>query len=233
MCHCLLYRKLACTLLLLNDILLMKSFLVLILCTVMLFSCDPLIGDIQTTSEKELKENYHKKHKEIANLKNYFNSITPNDLEVNIEFKSDKSIDFKVFYITTPKFPRKALFEQWDINPYDFVPSSSAQDNTELAAETKSLDIVKKKLGWTDGTFKKVKQFLDSANCISVTNGNPLNVGFRRIRMGMYFYNLFDKPLNDSLKKVYNDSCTYRFYNDTLVLEFRGGAIGGQCFPDQ
>jgi len=211
----------------------MIKILMLIFCTTLLFSCEPFDGDMQTSSEKELKDNYDKKHKEIADLKNYFNSITPNDLEVNIEFKSNKLIDFKVFYITNSTFPRKALFEQWDINPYNFTPSSSAQDNTEFAAETKSLDIVKEKLGWTDETFKKIKQLLDSANCISVTNGNPANVGFRRSGMGMYFYNLFDKPLNDSLKKFYNDSCAYRLYNDTLALEFGGGAIGPQCFPDR
>jgi hypothetical protein len=211
----------------------MKKILTHIIYTVLLISCGPFGSDMPISSEKELKDNYNTKHKEIADLKAYFNSITPNDLEVCIEFKSDKSIDFKIYYITTVKFPKKALFEQWGINPYNFKPSPSAQDNTELAAETTSLDIVKKRLGWTDDTFKTIKQYLDRANCISVTNGNPTNVGFQRRGMGMYFYNLFDKPLSDSLKKVYNDSCIYRLYNDTLALKYGGGAIGPYCFPDK
>src|SRR5688572_994492 len=115
-----------------NNTLLMKKILTLILCTTLLVSCEPFGGDMPTSSEKELKDNYDKKHKEVAAIKTYFNSITPKDLEVDIEFTSDKSIDFKIFYITTPKYPRKALFEQWDINPYNFKPSSSGRDNTEL-----------------------------------------------------------------------------------------------------
>ena len=211
----------------------MKQLLTFAFCLPLLVSCNPFGGDMPTSSEKELKDNYDKKRKEIAALKTYYNSITPKDFEVHIEFSSDNSIDFKVFYVTTPKFPRKALFEQWDINPYNFKPAVSAQDNTEFAAETKLLDVVKKRLGWTDETFKTIKKYLDNANCISVTNGNPTNIGFRRSGMGMYFYNLFDRPLSDSLKKVYNDSCTYRLYNDTLALEYGGGAIGPQCFPDK
>jgi len=49
--------------------------------------------------------------------------------------------------------------------------------------------------------------------------------------MGMYSYNVFDKTIADSLKNHYNDSCTYILYNDKLVLEYGGGAIGSQCFP--
>lgn len=211
----------------------MKKLLTFILCLVQLISCALFGGDVPASSEKELKDNYNKKHKEIFELKNYFNSITPKDLEVYIEFSSDKSIDFKVYYLTKPKYPRKIFFQQWDINPYDFKPSSTAPDMTKLGVETNSFDTVKKRLGWTGETFKTIKKYLDKANCISVTNGNPTNIGFRRSDMGMYFYNLFDKPLNDSLKKVYNDSCTYRLYNDTVALEYGGGAIGSQCFPDK
>lgn len=166
-------------------------------------------------------------------LKNYFNSIAPKDLEVYIEFSSDKSIDLIVYYLTTPKYPRKIFFQQWNMNPYDLKPSSNAPDMTMLGAETNSFDAVKKRLSWTDETFETIKKYLDNANCISVTNGNPTNIGFKRSGMGKYFYNLFDRPLNDSLKKIYNDSCTYRLYNDTVVLEYGGGAIGPQCFPDK
>jgi hypothetical protein len=48
--------------------------------------------------------------------------------------------------------------------------------------------------------------------------------------MGRYSFNLFDKPIADSLKTAYNDGCTYIMVNDRLVLEYGGGAIGSQCF---
>lgn len=179
----------------------MKKLLTFIFCLVQLISCTLFGSNLPASSEKELKDNYNKKHKEIMELKNYFNSIAPKDLEVYIEFSSDKSIDLIVYYLTTPKYPRKIFFQQWNMNPYDLKPSSNAPDMTMLGAETNSFDAVKKRLSWTDETFETIKKYLDNANCISVTNGNPTNIGFKRSGMGKYFYNLFDRPLNDSLKK--------------------------------
>ncbi|QRQ63852.1 hypothetical protein [Sphingobacterium multivorum] len=49
-------------------------------------------------------------------------------------------------------------------------------------------------------------------------------------RMERYSFNVFDKPIADSLKTAYNDGCTYIMVNDRLVLEYGGGAIGSQCF---
>lgn len=72
---------------------------------------------------------------------------------------------------------------------------------------------------------------LDKANCIEIENGEPTTIGWQRSGMGMYSYVLFEKPIADSLKKQYNDSCTYILYNDRLVLEYGGGAFGPQCFP--
>jgi hypothetical protein len=216
------------------ETLLMKKIITTLLVILTLSSCDPFgFGDMPSSSEKELKENYSKKSKEITELKSFFNSITPKDLEVYIEYQSDKLIDLKVYYVKTPKYPVKTLFQQWNINPYNFNSQSSPLDSSDFAPETNSLDVVKKRLGWTDETFRMIKQYLDKANCISITNGNPANIGFRRSGMGMYFYNVFDQPLTDSLKKVYNDSCTYRLLNDTIALEYGGGAIGPQCFPDK
>ncbi len=211
----------------------MKHLISFALYLTLLNSCSFPTVDIPISGERELKDNYDKKHTEIAELKRYFNSITPGDLDVYIEFKNGESMTLKVFYVTVPKYPRKVLFQQWDVNPYNYKPGFSASDSTEWAAQINSLSIVKKRLNWTDNTFKTIKKYLDKANCISVSNGEPASIGFRRSGMGMYFYDLFDKSLSDSLKLIYNDSCTYRLYNDTLALEYGGGAAGSQCFPTQ
>ena len=72
---------------------------------------------------------------------------------------------------------------------------------------------------------------MDKADCIQIESGEPTKIGWQRSGMGMFSYNVFDKPIPDSLKKQYNDSCTYIFYNKKLVLEYGGGAVGSQCFP--
>ena len=50
--------------------------------------------------------------------------------------------------------------------------------------------------------------------------------------MGMHFYNVFDYEIPLGLKEAWIDSCQYIFYNNKLVLEYGGGVIGPDCFPD-
>lgn len=184
------------------------------------------------SSKAELVDNYNNHVTEINILQKYFNSITPKDVEVYIEFESERSINFKVYYITDPKYPRKIFFEAWNINPYTHKPETPNSDTSEGAPETNSLEDVKRKLHWDDNTFRTIKDYLDKANCLSVTNGEPCNIGFTRSEMGMYFYNIFENPISEDAKEQWNDSCQYIFYNNKLVLEYGNGVIGPDCFPD-
>jgi hypothetical protein len=92
------------------------------------------------------------------------------------------------------------------------------------------MDSIIQSMGWTRETFRALKEKLDNADCIQIESGEPAKIGFKRSGMGMYSFNIFDKPIPDSLKAHYNDSCTYILVNDRLVLEYGGGAFGGQCF---
>jgi hypothetical protein len=158
-------------------------------------------------SVTELKENFEDKKTEIYEVKNYLNKIiSPNKL-VQIEF--DNNTTLGIFHV---KLDDK-YESNWDVQ----IKSSKA-------------DTLLKKLGWTTEILKILKHKLDKANCIAVTSGEPCIIGFRRSGMGMYSFNVFDKPIPDSLKTTYNDSCTYIMVNDRLLLEYGGGAIGSQCF---
>ena len=178
-------------------------------------------------SKKGLIQNYTHKKIQIEELKNFYNSIVPHSLKVYIEFHDDNEVDLQVHAdsgnVTRPRQP--AIFQEWEINPYQYKHDSLAVDKSELTFEKTC-----KLLGWDHLTFKKIKQMLDNANCVSIENGEPMNIGFQRIGFGKYFYNLFDKAISDKAK--YNDSCQYIFYTDKVVLEYGGGAVGPQCFPD-
>lgn len=50
--------------------------------------------------------------------------------------------------------------------------------------------------------------------------------------MGIFSYVIFDQNLSENKIEDYNDGCTYIFYKDNVVLEYSGGAIGMQCFPE-
>lgn len=194
------------------------------------------LGLLDSSSKQELIDNHKKNEKEILELKYYFNSIVPKDYSVYIEFKSKREIDLWVYELDKKNSSRGsiALFQQWNINPYNYDEQPKTHyDSTEYSPETKSLELVKQKLKWTDITFDKIKAMLDKANCISVSSGEPTEVGFARSGMGKYSYAIFSDSIADSLKSDYNDSCTHILYNDKVVLEYGGGAIGSQCFPDK
>lgn len=191
-------------------------------------------GFFNTSSKQELINNYKNNQKQILELKHYFNSIVPPDFNVYIEFKNAKKINLRATEkVDTSEFPI-LWFQQYDINPYQYNANpKTSLDSTKWAAKTNSLAAIKQKLKWNDDTFKKIKMLLDSANCISITNGEPSEIGFARSGMGEYEYLIFDKPIPDSLKATYNDGCEYIYYNDKLVLVWGSGVLGAQCFPDK
>ena len=164
-------------------------------------------GTIYT--KKDLIENYESKQKEIIELKTYFESILPEEKEVTIEFERRK---LAIFHITDEHGKR------------DF--------NWNLKIKSKKVDSLNDILGWNQETLTELKSKLDKANCVSIEKKSQITIGFQRSGMGMYFYKLFDKKLNDSLISKYNDGCQYSYFNENVVLEYNGGAIGPQCFQD-
>lgn len=158
-------------------------------------------------SVTELKENFEAKKAEIYEVKNYVNKIiSPNKL-VHIEFDDNNTLG--IFHVKV---------------------DDNFESNWDVKIKSGKADTLLQKLGWTTETLKTLKDKLDKSNCIGVTSGEPCNISFQRSGMGMYSFNIFDKPIPDSLKTSYNDSCTYIMVNDKLVLEYGGGAIGSQCF---
>lgn len=167
-------------------------------------------------SKSELVRNYEYKKNELNDLKLFYNQIVPNSREVSIEFKNDDEI------------ARLAITNHTVVKGFD------AEDyfcDWNLSIGSHTVDSVMKALKWSKSTLDSIKFYLDRANCISVTNGEPTNIGFQRSGLGMYFYNLFSFAISESLQKKYSDSCTYILYNKRVVLEYGGGAIGPQCFP--
>ncbi len=175
-------------------------------------------GDEKFYSKQDLINNYNEKKRSIYELKDFFNSIVPKNRIVEIEFKDKNELG------------RLAVT---NLNPKSSSFSDSYFCDWNLKTNLPKVDSIITSLGWTQKKLAEIKSYLDKANCIAVTNGEPTNIGFQRSGMGMYFYNLFSKPIPDSLKGRYNNGCTYILYNDKVVLQYGGGAIGPQCFPKE
>jgi hypothetical protein len=159
--------------------------------------------------KQDLIKNYQTKRNEIEETKAYFVPKVPVNTDVEIEFEGDNEL--AIFHV---------------------VQNGKFQSNWNLKTGSGKVDSLLTAIGWDQKTLKTLKNKLDKANCISIASGEPVTVGFQRSAMGMYFYKLFDTPLSDSLKSIYNDGCTYSFYQDKVVLEYGGGAVGSQCFED-
>jgi len=161
---------------------------------------------------KDLIENFNNNKQQIYLAKQYFNSIVPKYKKVSIEFDGKKISRFEIDPIDTGRGSDLTTnFLDWNLSPH-------------------KTDSVIATIGWTKETIDKLQQKLKDADCISIENGEPAQIGFKRNGMGMYFFVVFDKPIPDTLKARYNDSCTYVYANKYLVLEYGGGAVGNQCF---
>lgn len=162
-------------------------------------------------SVSDLKEEYYLKEPEIADLIKYYNTIKPENYSVDIEFKNDEILNRLTI---TTKDPSKIIYQNWDV-------SSSVLQTKEI----------RNLLGWEDREVRVLKKKLDKANCISVEDGEPLKIGFKRSGMGMFSFNIFQKA--NTNREEYNDGCEYILINKYLALQYGGGAIGNQCFPDK
>jgi succinate dehydrogenase flavin-adding protein (antitoxin of CptAB toxin-antitoxin module) len=174
------------------------------------------------SSKKQLVQNIDTNYAQIAALKDYFNKIVPPDYGIYIEFqppskilRQDESIDLWVFRKNNSN-QYDAVFQEW---------------NVEL--KSAKLDSLLRLTPLTRHNLQELKACLDKANCISISNRGVCEIGYARSGMGKYSYLVFDHPLNGEEKKQYNNGCTYIFYKDNIVLEYGGGAIVSQCFPDK
>ncbi len=189
---------------------------------------------MDSSSKDDLVENYELNKTAIHELKTTFDNIVPNRFKVYIEFIDQNTIDLWVYEKKdTADKKMTCLFQQWNINPYDYkMEPMTEYDSSEYAPKTKDLSFVKEKLNWTENTFIEIKKVLDNANCISIENGEPSEIGFARSGMGKYFYYIFHDPIPENEIEKWNDSCSYIYYEPQVVLGYTGGAIGAQCFPD-
>lgn len=168
------------------------------------------------SSRQNIADNYKTRQSEIKELKHFFNSITPDDKIVHIEFDGNENIYHMFISDINSKSKKRS-------DPYFF--------DWNLDTKSDSLLKIIGTLGWNSKTLKEIKQNLDAAGCISITSGEPCEIGFQRRFQGAYSYLIFDAALTDSLKLNYTQSCAYRMLNDSTVLMYVSGATGSECYP--
>jgi hypothetical protein len=187
-----------------------------------MFALFDLFTSMPTSSKKALTQNIDTNYANIIALKTYFKNIVPANYVIFIEFnppdkmlKMDESIDFWAFCKNKETNDYVVIFQESNIEL-----NSTKLDSLLHLTTLKRQDL------------RDLKMYLDKANCISVYNKDAIEIGYARSGMGKYSYLIFDKSLTEEEKDKYNNGCEYIFYKDNIVLEYGGGAIGSQCFPD-
>ncbi|MDD3772624.1 MAG: hypothetical protein PHC38_08220 [Weeksellaceae bacterium] len=159
--------------------------------------------------KKDLIENYEQRKEEILDVKFFYKSILPEGSYIDIEFKNDNELG--IFHVRI---------------------DSVFQSNWNLKIESPKVDSLLTELKWSTKDLKILKEKLDKANCISIAGKEPTVIGWQRSGMGMFSYVIFDQNLNKDKIEDYNDGCRNIFYKENIVLQYGGGAIGMQCFPE-
>ena len=160
-----------------------------------------------THTKADLINNYKSKSREIVALSTYINNLVPAGHQVDIEFDGQETIP--IFHVQTGE-----------------VYSS----NWGVGWNSGRADTLLQQLGWPRQTLLALQEKLDAAGCISIASGDPCKVGYQRSGMSKYSYNVFARPMSDSLKEAYNNGCRYIYYNNRVALEYGGGAMGPDCF---
>jgi hypothetical protein len=172
------------------------------------------------SSKKELVENIKSNYASVAALKTGYEKLVPKIFFVSIEFDAAENL------LSMPESISLTIEKKIG---KDSVP----MQDWNLPYHSDKLDEMLKVVGWSYETLKAIKKLLDAAHCISIENREITDIGFARSGMGKYSYLLFDKDLTREQIKKYNDGCSAIFYKKNIVLEYGGGAIGPDCFPDK
>ena len=159
-------------------------------------------------TKEDLIKNYEKNFQAIEAVKAHIEQITPPGTLVHIRFEGDK---LRLFNVKGPK-------------------EQNYHKNRDLTLNDEKTQLLLKKLKWDLSTLKMLKQKLDKANCISISNKKPVTIGWQVSGIDMLYYKIFDQNLSDRLIKYYNQSCAHIFYKNNVVLEHRGGATNSDCF---
>jgi hypothetical protein len=181
-----------------------------------------LILSMPTSSKAEQIRNLDSNLPEILKVREQYSNIVPWGLSVYVEFNAEEillgtkeNIDIRIMNDIGKEYPN-VLSQEWNLD-----------------YNSQKLDSLLNIINWDIKKLLEVKTLLQSIHCISIENGNPTTIGFARSGMGKYSYKIFDFSLTSDQIKDYNNGCEYIYYKENLVLEYGGGAIGPQCFPDE
>ncbi|WP_339923704.1 hypothetical protein, partial [uncultured Cyclobacterium sp.] len=179
-----------------------------------------------------MKNNIDEKSNEIADLKNYFSEIVPENFTVRIQYNSSDNIDLFIYEPIGDSPKREQLFGQWDVDIDNYIETPQTKYEKKYRGKTKSLELVKNMLNWNRETFSNLYDKLEKANCIGIRSRNPVEIEYGFSGMALLSFSVFDENLTAEQQEEYSDDCMSMFYKENIVLNYASGATGSLCTPE-
>jgi hypothetical protein len=154
-------------------------------------------------SEPDLAQNYEQNRVQILALRNFAREIKPEGVSFDIRFGGDE--------VSSMRAMNK-----------DKNQSASFYSMDEKTNERAVLKI----LGWDFGTFNELKAKAKSANAqgVSIWEGEGKTTIYYKDGFVSEFYEIFEGPASEAVKKDYEIGCDDRFAADGVVMARDGGA---------
>ena len=133
----------------------------------------------------------------------------------------------------TPGCSVEIEFEHGDVSIFHFSNGSGEMESNWEPSEEK-IDSLLIQSGLNRNSLTWLEKELEEIGCISISLQTspdaPFCIGFRRIGMGKYDYQIYHRPLSYDEQKKINESDASIVYTPFVVFEYSGGAIGSQNF---
>lgn len=124
-------------------------------------------------------------------------------------------------------------FEHGDVSIFHLSNGNGEMDSNWDPSEEK-IDSLLIQSGLDRNSLTWLKKELEEIGCISISlqaiPDAPYCIGFCRIGMGKYDYQIYHRPLSSEEQKKINESGASIVYSPFVVFEYGGGAIGSQNF---
>ena len=163
------------------------------------------------------KERHFESHKnEILELIAYFKKIVPEDKKIEIEFYNNSKLQrFQITEIDTFWVNKDSSY----LSSYPFY--------FEWEVKIANIpDSIFTKINWNYQTFEELKEKLDNADCISINNENPIEIGFKRdFFVGLTTYFIFTNYDSIKLKDIRSFRTDLHFINDSIAWNYDTGAL--------
>lgn len=124
-------------------------------------------------------------------------------------------------------------FEHGNVSSYFFSDGKNVEDMNWSPSERK-IDSLLIMGGLDRADLNQLEKELKEIGCVSIfmrkIPDKSYNIGFRRIGMGKYSYDIYPCPLTSEAQEEINKSSASIVYSPNVVFQYGGGAFGNQEF---